>query len=156
MFASTIAATIAETTIKGGAAMSHMMDQDFFDWYWALPVTSHKMVKCTDMGRLADGELSQSKRAIKWRANKALRNAAIALEKQGAELIIEGEQIVPPKKTTQPSPDAIGVFTPDPQPVEPEPVEAQGYHCNNCQGTVHQGDEACGVCEQRLNWAGLG
>jgi hypothetical protein len=107
------------------------------------------------MGRLADGELSQSKRAIKWRANKAVRNAAIALEKQGAELIIEGEKVMPPRKTaTKPTPDAIGVFT-DPEPVEIEPEGAQSYHCNNCQGTVHQGDEACGVCEQRLNWAGI-
>jgi hypothetical protein len=106
------------------------------------------------MGRLADGELSQTSRAIKWRANKQLRNAAIALEKQGTELIIEGEPIVPPKKTaTKPKPDAIGVFTPE--PVEIEPQEAQAYHCNNCQGTVHQGDEACAVCEQRLNWAGI-
>ena len=107
------------------------------------------------MGRLADGELSQSKRAIKWRANKQLRNAAIALEKQGAELIIEGEKVMPPRKTaTKPTPDAIGVFT-DPEPVEIEPEGAQSYHCNNCQGPVHQGDEACGVCEQRLNWAGI-
>jgi len=108
------------------------------------------------MGRLADGELSQSKRAIKWRANKAIKNAAVALEKQGSELIIEGEKVMPPRKTaTKPAPDAIGVFT-DPEPVEIEPEGAQSYHCNNCQGTVHQGDEACGVCEQRLNWAGLG
>jgi len=107
------------------------------------------------MGRLSDGELSQSSRAIKWRANKQLRNAAIALEKQGAELIIEGEKVMPPKtKATKPAPDAIGVFT-DPEPVEIEPEGAQPYHCNNCQGTVHQGDEACGVCEQRLNWAGI-
>jgi hypothetical protein len=107
------------------------------------------------MGRLADGELSQSKRAIKWRANKQLRNAAIALEKQGAELIIEGEKVMAPRKTaTKPAPDAIGVFT-DPEPVEIEPEGAQAYHCNNCQGTVHQGDEACSVCEQRLNWAGI-
>jgi len=107
------------------------------------------------MGRLADGELSQSKRAIKWRANKQLRNAAIALEKQGAELIIEGEKIMPPKATrkTAPEPDAIGVFTPE--PVEIEPEGDQAYHCNNCQGTVHQGDDACSVCEQRLNWAGI-
>mgnify|MGYP005824433309 CR=1 FL=1 len=107
------------------------------------------------MGRLADGELSQSKRAIKWRANKAIKNAAVALEKQGSELIIEGEKVMPPKtKKTEPAPDAIGVFT-DPEPVEIEPEEAQAYHCNNCQGTVHQGDAACGVCEQRLNWAGI-
>ena len=107
------------------------------------------------MGRLKHGELSQSTRAIKWRANKAVQNAAYALEKQGAELIIEGEAILPPRKTaTKPEPDAIGVFT-DPDPVEIEPQEAQAYHCNNCQGTVHQGDEACGVCEQRLNWAGI-
>ncbi len=107
------------------------------------------------MGRLADGELSQSKRAIKWRANKQLRNAAIALEKQGAELIIEGEKVMPSKpKATKPAPDAIGVFT-DPEPVEIEVEGAQAYHCNNCHGTVHQGDEACGVCEQRLDWAGI-
>lgn len=107
------------------------------------------------MGRLADGELSQSKRAIKWRANKQLRNAAIALEKQGAELIIEGEKVMPPRKTaTKPAPDGIGVFT-DPEPVEIEPEGDQAYHCNNCRATVHQGDEACGVCEERLNWAGL-
>ena len=108
------------------------------------------------MGRLKHGELSQSSRAIKWRANKAVKNAAYALEKQGAtELIIEGEPIVPPKKTIKPAPDAIGVFTPDPTPVEIEPVTDQAYHCNNCHATVLQGDAACGVCEQRLNWAGI-
>ncbi len=107
------------------------------------------------MGRLKHGELSQSSRAIKWRANKQLRNAAIALEKQGSELFIEGEKVMPPRKTaTKPAPDAIGVFT-DPEPVEIEPEGEQPYHCTNCQGTVHQGDEACGVCEQRLNWAGI-
>ena len=26
------------------------MDQDFFDWYWELPVTSHKMVNGNDVG----------------------------------------------------------------------------------------------------------
>ena len=108
------------------------------------------------MGRLGNGELSQSSRAIKWRANKAVQNAAYALDQQGAtELVIEGEKVMPPRKTaTKPAPDAIGVFT-DPEPVEIEPEGAQSYHCNNCQGTVHQGDEACGVCEQRLNWAGI-
>lgn len=108
------------------------------------------------MGRLADGELSQSKRAIKWRAMKQLRNAAIALDKQGAELIIEGEKVMPPKKSNpKPGQDAIGVFT-DPEPVEIEPEGDQAYYCNNCRATVHQGDEACSVCEQRLNWAGIG
>jgi len=34
--------------------MTHMMDQDFFDWYWVLPVTSHKMVKCTDHGQTCE------------------------------------------------------------------------------------------------------
>jgi len=109
------------------------------------------------MGRLGNGELSQSSRAIKWRANKAVKNAAYVLEQQGAtELIIEGEKVMPPKaKKTKPGADAIGVFT-DPEPVEIEPeTYNQAYHCNNCQGTVHQGDEACGVCEQRLNWAGI-
>jgi len=107
------------------------------------------------MGRLADGQISQSKRAIKWRANKQLKNAAIALDKLGSELIIEGGKVMPPKaKATKPGPDAIGVFT-DPEPIEIEPEGDQPYHCNNCRATVHLGDEACGVCEQRLNWAGL-
>ena len=108
------------------------------------------------MGRLANGEMSQSKRAIKWRANKQLKNAAIALEKLGSELIIEGGKVMPPKKTaTKPEPDAIGVFT-DPEPIEIEAeADSQPYHCNNCRATVHQGDEACGVCEERLNWAGI-
>ena len=108
------------------------------------------------MGRLKHGELSQSSRAIKWRANKAVKNAAYALEQQGAtELIIEGDAVAPSKaKKTKPAQNAIGVFTPE--PVEIEPQEAQAYHCNNCRGTVHQGDEACSVCEQRLNWAGVG
>ena len=107
------------------------------------------------MGRLGNGELSQSSRAIKWRANKAVKNAAYALRQQGAkELIIEGDVLPPPKaKQTKPDPDAIGVFTPE--PVEIEPEGDQAYHCDNCQGTVHQGDEACGVCDQRLNWAGI-
>jgi len=109
------------------------------------------------MGRLPDGELSQSSRAIKWRANKTVKNAQIALEKQGAtELIIGGDVLMPPKKKApKPGPDAIGVFT-DPEPIEIEAEsDNQAYHCNNCRATVHQGDEACGVCEQRLNWAGI-
>ena len=108
------------------------------------------------MGRLKHGELSQSSRAIKWRANKAVKNAAIALEKKGATpLIIEGETIVADKETLNPSTDQIGILTSPPGPVGPETVEEQGYHCNNCQGTVLQGDKVCGVCEQRLNWAGI-
>jgi len=108
------------------------------------------------MGRLADGQISQSKRAIKWRANKQLRNAAIALEKLGSELIIEGGKVMPPKtKVIKSEPDAIGVFT-DPEPIAIETEsDPQPYHCNNCHATVHQGDEACGVCEQQLNWAGI-
>jgi hypothetical protein len=52
------------------------------------------------------------------------------------------------------------VFTDDNPPAgKTESViesDSQAYHCNNCRATVHQGDEACGVCEQRLNWAGIG
>jgi len=113
------------------------------------------------MGRLPDGELSQSSRAIKWRANKTVKNAQIALEKQGAtELIIEGGKVMPPKKTaTKPAPDAIGVFSDDTPPAgQTESAiesDSQAYHCNNCRATVHQGDEVCGVCERLLNWAGI-
>jgi len=109
------------------------------------------------VGRLKHGELSQSSRAIKWRANKAVKNAAYALEQQGAtELIIGGDVVMPAKtKKTKPAPDAIGVFT-DPEPIEIETEsDSQAYHCNNCRATVHQGADACSVCEQRLNWAGL-
>ncbi len=113
------------------------------------------------MGRLPDGEISQSKRAIKWRAKKQLKNAAIALEKLGSELIIEGGKVMPDKKTvTKPAPDAIGVFSDETTPAgQTESViesDPQPYHCNNCRATVHQGDEACGVCEKRLDWAGIG
>jgi len=112
------------------------------------------------MGRLADGQISQSKRAIKWRANKQLKNAAIALEKLGSELIIEGGKVMPPKKTvTKPESDAIGVFSDETTPAGPteSAIESDGpaYHCNHCRATVHQGDEACGVCERRLDWAGI-
>jgi len=108
------------------------------------------------MGRLGNGELSQSSRAIKWRANKAVKNAAIALEKKGATpLIIEGETIMADKEMPKPSTEQVGILTPPPGPVGPETVEEQRYHCNNCQGTVHRGNKVCGVCEQRLDWAGL-
>ena len=113
------------------------------------------------MGRLPDGELSKSSRAIKWRANKTVKNAQIALEKQGAtELKIQGDVVMPSKaKATKPASDAIGVFSDDTPPAgQTESAiesDAQAYHCNNCRATVHQGDEACGVCEQRLNWAGI-
>ena len=113
------------------------------------------------MGRLPDGELSKSSRAIKWRANKTVKNAQIALEKQGAtELIIGGDVVMPSKaKAIKPASDAIGVFsdetTPASQTESAIEADSQPYHCNNCRATVHQGDEACGVCEQRLNWAGL-
>jgi len=114
------------------------------------------------MGRLPDGELSQSSRAIKWRANKTVKNAVIALEKQGAtELIIEGGKVMPPKtKVTKPEPDAIGVFSDDTTPAgrTESAIEIESdahYYCKNCRATVHLGDEACGVCEERLNWAGI-
>jgi len=114
------------------------------------------------MGRLSDGELSNSSRAIKWRANKTVKNAQIALEKQGATGLIIGGDVVMPKKTVvphKPETDAIGVFSDDTsaagQTESAIESDTQSYHCNNCRATVHQGDEACGVCEQRLNWAGI-
>ncbi len=110
------------------------------------------------MGRLKHGELSQSSRAIKWRANKTVQNAAYALEKQGAtELIIEGDIVSTPKepKATQPAPDFIGVVSRPEPTVRERETEIQEYHCDNCRAPVHQGDKACGVCEQRLNWAGV-
>jgi len=109
------------------------------------------------LGRLGNGDYSQTKRAIKWRANKALKNAAYLLEKQHAELTIEGGKVAPPKKVKQakPAPDAIGVFSDDKPESAPDP-DPQTYFCQNCQGTVHQGDERCPVCNERLNWAAVG
>jgi len=108
------------------------------------------------VGRLANGEFAQNKKAIKGRANKALKNAAYLLEKQNAELIIEGGKVAPPKKAKKPkpAPDAIGVFSDDESDAAPEP-DPQEYFCENCRGTVHQGDERCAVCNERLNWAGV-
>ena len=108
------------------------------------------------MGRLANGEFSQTKRAIKWRASKALKNAAYLLEKQNTELIIEGGKVAPPKKAKQakPAPDAIGVFSEDEPETAPDP-DPQAYFCENCKGTVHQGDERCAVCNERLNWGAV-
>ena len=108
------------------------------------------------MGRLANGEFAQTKRAIKWRASKALKNAAYLLEKQNTELIIEGGTVAPPKKAkkAKPEPDAIGVFSDDESDAAPDP-DPQAYFCENCKGTVHQGDERCLVCNERLNWAGV-
>ena len=109
------------------------------------------------MGRLGNGEYSQTKRAIKWRANKALKNAAYLLEKQNTELIIEGGTVAPPKKAKQakPAPDAIGVFPDDEPAAAPEP-DPQAYFCENCRGTVHQGDAGRAGCEEGLNGAGGG
>lgn len=108
------------------------------------------------MGRLANGEFAQTKRAIKWRASKALSNAAYLLEKQNTELIIEGGTVAPPKKAKpgKPAPDAIGVFSTDEHGAAPEP-DPQAYFCENCRGTVHQGDERCLVCNERLNWGAV-
>ena len=108
------------------------------------------------MGRLGNGDYSQTKRAIKWRASKALKNAAYLLEKQNAELVIEGGKVAPPKKVKQvkPAPDALGVFSDD-EPAAAPDLAPQAYFCENCRGTVHQGDERCAVCNERLNWAGV-
>jgi len=64
--------------------------------------------------------------------------------------------VAPPKKAKQakPAPDAIGVFSDDEPDTAPEP-DAQAYFCGNCRGTVHQGDERCAVCNERLNWAAV-
>jgi len=109
------------------------------------------------LGRLANGEFAQNKKAIKWRANKALKNAAYLLEKQNTELIIEGGKVAPPKKAKQakPAPDAIGVFSDDGGPDSARALDPQAYFCENCRGTVHQGDVRCAVCNERLNWAGM-
>jgi len=110
--------------------------------------------------RLANGYFSQKPRAIKWRAKKAVENAAYQLANgKNAETFTQGEPKLmnepkpKRKRTKKPAPDAIGVFSDD-EPAAPEP-DRQDYFCENCRGTVHQGDERCLVCNERLNWAGV-
>jgi len=64
--------------------------------------------------------------------------------------------VAPPKKAkqTKPAPDAIGVFSDDEPAAIPDP-DPQAYFCENCKGTVHQGDERCAVCNERLNWGAV-
>lgn len=98
------------------------------------------------MARLPHNQLSQTPRAIKWRAEKAEADAAwMAAQEIGRTATSETDPL-------QPSNMPIGVFSAASRP-EPEP---QAYHCENCTGTVVPGDRRCPVCQQLLNWKAVG
>jgi len=94
-----------------------------------------------DMSRLRNGELSQTKRAIRDREKYAEKRAALRETKMSDEPIgIKGG----------------GDRLPDPLPGDQgDQGEAPSYFCMNCRGVVGYGDARCETCEDQLNWEGL-
>jgi len=93
------------------------------------------------MPRLRNGELSQTKRAVKDRAK-------YAEEHPTARELIMSDEPIGIKGGRQRPPDA------DPGD-QGEQVEAQSYYCQYCRETVEYGDARCDTCQEQLNWAGL-
>jgi len=93
------------------------------------------------MPRLRNGELSQTKRAIRERELSAANRVAVR------ELIISNEPIGI-KGGRQRPPDA------DPGD-QGDQDEGQVYICLNCQAPVDYGCANCSVCQEQLNWEGL-
>jgi len=89
------------------------------------------------MPRLRNGELSQTKRAVKDRAKYAEEHPT------ARELIMSDEPIGIKGGRQRP---------PDPEPDQDEP---QSYFCLNCRGVVEYGDSRCDTCQDQLNWEGL-
>jgi len=90
------------------------------------------------MPRLKNGELSQTKRAVRDRELAAANRAA------NREVIMSSEP--------------LGIKTKRERPPEPEDQgqsDAQTYICLNCQAPIGYGSPKCGVCEEQLNWEGL-
>jgi len=99
---------------------------------------------------------SQSARAVQYR------------KKQGTGEFTENAAADTPQPLTVDAPpefvssqgelstEVIGVVTTVtvPEPVA-APEEPQRYFCENCKGTVTQGDPECSTCEESLNWSGL-
>jgi len=85
------------------------------------------------MPRLRNGELSQTKRAVKDRERAAANRAA--------------------NREVNMSDEPIGIKA---QPGRsPDQGDGQSYFCLNCQAPIVYGSESCVVCEERLNWEGL-
>lgn len=96
-----------------------------------------------DMSRLRNGELSQTKRAIRDREKYAEKRAALRETKMSDEPIgIKGG----------------GDRLPDPLPGDQGDQgdqAAQRYFCSYCREFVGYGDARCETCEEQLNWEGL-
>jgi len=92
------------------------------------------------MPRLRNGELSQTKRAIRDRELSAGNRAA------NREVIMSSEPLGIKAKRERP---------PEPEDQDQDQDEAQTYICLNCQAPISHGSPKCGVCEEQLNWEGL-
>jgi len=90
------------------------------------------------MPRLRNGELSQTKRAIRDRELSAANRAA------NREVIMSSEPLGIKAKRERP-----------PEPEDQGQDDAQTYVCLNCQAPITYGSTKCEVCEEELNWEGL-
>jgi len=88
------------------------------------------------MPRFKNGELSQTKRAIRDRELSAAKREAVR------EVRMSSEPLGIKSKRERP-----------PEPVDQD--EAQTYVCLNCQAPIIYGSPECGICEEQLNWEGL-
>jgi hypothetical protein len=99
---------------------------------------------------------SQTANAIRLRKLKGLGEFA---EGAAADTPQPHTVVAPQERVTSPgelSTEVIGVVTTVtvPEPVA-APEEPQRYFCENCKGTVTQGEPECSTCEESLNWSGL-
>jgi len=90
------------------------------------------------MPRLRNGELSQTKRAVRDRELSAANRAA------NREVIMSSEPLGIKAKRERPEESA-----------DQDQDDAQTYVCLNCQAPISHGSPKCGVCEEELNWEGL-
>ena len=100
---------------------------------------------------------SQSARAVKYRKEQGTGEFA---EGAAAEPLQPALVETPPEPISTPgelSTESIGVVTTVtvPEPVAAPAEEPPRYFCQNCKGTINQGDTECPTCEERLNWSGL-
>jgi len=96
-------------------------------------------IKRENMPRLRNGELSQTKRAIRDRELSAANRAA------NREVIMSSEPLGIRGEKREPIPG----------PETEDWDDEQTYICLNCQAPIRYGSHKCGVCEEQLNWEGL-
>jgi len=91
------------------------------------------------MPRLRNGELSQTKRAIRDREISAANRAA------NREVVMSSEPLGIKAKRDRPQD----------QDQDQDQELAQTYICLNCQAPITYGSTKCGICNEELNWEGL-